>query len=111
MRAYTTAAQTLNVQGKDLTGCHVWVTYLQRKSPTSETATVVTVDGDALTVTRSGSDTIVAVTLTQEQTGRFVKGAAYVQVNWMTSAGLRDATDAIEITIDPNLLRKVLSYG
>jgi hypothetical protein len=29
----------------------------------------------------------------------------------MTSGGVRDATDAIEIAVDKNLLKRVLSYG
>lgn len=111
MRAYTTATQTLTVQGRDLTGCKVWVTYSQRRSPTSKSATVVMVEGAALSVTKSGSDTVIGVTLSQEQSGQLVEGVAEVQVNWMTSGGIRDATDAIEIAVDKNLLKRVLSYG
>lgn len=57
-----------------------------------------------------GGSVYVPVTLTQEQTGRLHKGFAQVQLNWITSDGVRKATNIGSLQVMDNLMDKVVSY-
>ena len=102
MIQYTTPTNTHIVKGIDLTGCDVWVSYEQGK---------VEVDIKASDISFDGEDTTLSVTLTQEQTASFRVGKVTHQVNWVYPDGSRDATNQKIITVEPNLLNKVVNYG
>lgn len=111
MIRYTTPTHTLTVYGKTLTGKRVWVTYSQDRPGMVPNREVVTVTGSAVSVSTSGSDSIVTVNLTQQQTSRLRQGVCRVQVNWISSGGVREASDISEIDIEDNLLEEVVSYA
>ena len=105
MRRYTTPTMPFLVEGLDLTGMDVHVTFRQgrRKLDISDPLVeIVTIE--QTTYTR------VTVTLTQEQTGRFTTSPCKVQVNWVAADGSRDATDEKAIDVWPNLLDEVVEY-
>lgn len=100
IRKFTTPTHTLTVKGTDLTEADVYVTYEQ--GDIKQTYTDVT-------CTLSGSDTVITVEMTQEETSKFKVGAyVEVQVNWVKN-GKRDATDIKSIKVDGNLLDEVIS--
>ena len=101
MRRYTTPTIELTVEGVDLTGVRVLVTFAQRRQRlTIEDATVA----------YDGTDTTVTLSLTQEQLGRFAEGEARVQVNWVDMKGHRNATVEAPLVVTGNLLERVISY-
>ena len=99
MRRFTTPTVELTVKGVDLTGYSVYVTFAQ-------TGNVLTID-DA-TVALVGTDTSIAIPLSQLQTGGMREGTVEVQVNWLDGNGQRDATTIGSIDIERNLLAKVV---
>lgn len=106
MRQYTTPTITLTVEGIDLTGYGVYVTFQQGQTkltiedPTMEAVTVQQV-----------TNTVISVPLSQLQTASFDYGKALVQVNWTDGTGSRNATDIGEIGIGINLLDQVVDNG
>jgi len=102
MRRYTTPTLSLRVKQCDLVGCRVLVTISQ--GPTK-------IEAEAEPVL-SGEDTLLAVPLTQGETGRLKAGRdCRIQVNWIDRSGNRNATAIKAISIDENLLNKVVGYG
>lgn len=107
MVRYTTPELNLEVIGHNLTsGANVKVTIKQKIGADHAVATI---SNPTLTATESG--TLVTVKPTQAQTGEFVRGWAYVQVNWITSNGTRLATELGTIEIVENLIDEVITYG
>jgi hypothetical protein len=117
MRRYTTATPSLIVEGVDISDHTVWVTF-QQLYPDDVDSTVqntlsrssfdaVTLTVDPSTKVKSGNDTIVTCSLTQEQTAQFKPGRIRAQVNWKTSGGIRKATDIVYIPSFDNLLEEV----
>lgn len=105
MIRYTTPTHTIVVCGYDLTDCDVVVSYRQRIGNSTNTNRV---DVENPTATYDGTDTTLAVPLTQLQTGGFKAGVyAQVQVNFMED-GVRKATEMASIVIDENLLDEVM---
>lgn len=109
MRRYTTPTHDLVVEGIDLTGMDVWVTYRQdgrrlvKMGPDELESVTYDEDADESTIT---------VSLTQLQTAQFAVGKrAKVQVNFIDSEDRRNATVIKEITISENLLDEVVEYG
>lgn len=101
MRRYTTPTLPLIVQGIDLTGADVWVTLAQK-------AHIITVDDANMELDEDGN-TVISVDLTQFQTAEFREGTMKVQVNWIDELGRRNASNEALITVDGNLLDRVLS--
>lgn len=99
MRRYTTPTHTLTVEGVDLTNASIWVTY---EGADGNTFTVTDMD-----VTLEGDNTVLEVTLTEEQTASLATGNARVQVNW-TNGGRRAATVIRTVKVTENLLEKDL---
>lgn len=108
MIRYTTPTHTLIVGGVDLTDCDVYVSYRQVKGSSKNANSA---DIDDPTVAYDGTDTVITVPLTQLQTGGFTPGRAQVQVNWITSSGIRRATEIATINVTDNLLQEVIEYG
>lgn len=98
MRRYTTPTHVLTVEGVDLTGARVWVTY------ENATGNFTVEDAD---VAPDGEDSVVTVTLTEAQTASLSTGRAKVQVNW-TLGGRRCATEVKTVEVTENLLGREL---
>lgn len=109
MIRYTTPTINLSVHGIDLTGKEVYVTLEQ----------------DALKMTKSGEDltlsvevieevpvTGIAFTMSQEESAKFAYNKCVsVQANWISSDGVRNATSIKTIKVMRNLLDSVIEYG
>ena len=101
MRQYTTPVVQLRIDGHDLSGADVYVTFANR-----ERNALLTITDPGITADEDG--TTVEVHLTQEQTGRFAYGSYIsVQVNWM-ELGERYATQIASVAWDENLIKEVL---
>ena len=109
MIAWSTPTLRLRVKGADLTDWEVHVTIEQQKP--YGVVTSVTIDDADLTKELDGEDTIVTVTPTQAQTGKFSRGVAAVQVNAVSSDGERLPTLEAPISIYRNLIDHALTYG
>ena len=104
IRRYTTPVQELIVEGVDLTGKDVYVTFQQKSNVSTYTGSEITVESD-------GTDSTVSIHFTQIKTAGFEAGRPVkVQVNWMDS-GERNATEIKEILITRNLLEEVIEDG
>ena len=58
------------------------------------------------------NDTEVTIVLTQEESAMFRWNASVmIQVNFIDSDGVRDATNPVTISVMRNLLDKVIEYG
>lgn len=104
MIRYTTPAIPLTIEGKDITAHDIYVTFEQGSLELTKT-------GTDLVVSFSDPDTLITVTLTQEETAAFSEAPVTVQVNWITSSGVRGATVKKTISVHGNLLEEVLAYG
>lgn len=105
MRRYTTPTQELTVQGIDLTGKDVYVTYKQR-------CRLVTIDDPTVSYDEETGDTALVVNLTQLQTAMFnADDKVRIQVNWVDQDGMRNATVVRDISVTQNLLQEELTYG
>lgn len=105
MIKYTTPTISLIVEGVDITAHDIYVTLEQGTTELIKT-------GSDLTVSTDDGDTSIIFTLTQEESASFdYNNRAAVQVNWITSQGVRSATEIKSIGITKNLLDKVISYG
>lgn len=102
MIQYTTTSIAFTVSDIDLTDKHVWVTLSDSKHK-------LTFENPQMSY--SDPDTNIVIQTRQEDSGRFPAGTHLkVQVNYMTSDGVRKATSKGVITVEENLLDKVLSY-
>lgn len=108
MIRYTTPAIRLSVKGADLTGKNVYVSLKQGdlkmlKTGSDLTVSVATVDDRPVTT--------IALSLTQEESSVFKYGVSVdVQVNWISSDGIRGGTGIKQISVKQNLLDSVISY-
>lgn len=119
MIRFTDAVHTLVVEGIDLTSSNqVYVTYAQifpddvqshsRDFKTMDKNDITKVTINNPVVTKSGSNSLVSVSLSQLQTGSFKPGQVRVQVNWIDSSNKRHATDVEIIDVPDNLLDAVI---
>lgn len=106
---YTTPTYPITVEDKDLTGQDVYVTFEQMGKKLTKSGadlTITTETHDQVT------DTIITTTFTQEETAMFDPGTRVkLQVNFINSEGVRDATNKATIEVFSNLLDKVIAYG
>lgn len=102
MIRYTTPTHEHVVNGVDLTGCHVVVSYEQRNDR---------IEVQAKSVRYENDQSVVTVSLTQRQTGRLRAGKAKAQINWIYPDGTRNATTCKEIDILENILAREVKYG
>lgn len=102
MIQYTTPTHSYVVEGIDLSGCDMWVSYQQGDAK---------LDVKATTVSYDGIDTTATVNLSQEQTGAFEPGTVKVQLNWVYPNGKRDAVSVKSIDVGRNLIPRVMGYG
>lgn len=104
MIKYTTPTITLTVESIDITPHDVYVTLEQgNKELTKKGADLIKQFED---------DTTLTFVLTQEESASFdFSKSVSVQVNWITSDGVRAATEIRSIPVMRNLLDKVIAYG
>ncbi len=102
MIRYTTPTIEVEVE-TDLTGNDVWFSIRQD---------TVRLDKKISTISVTQGVTSFDVPLTQEETAMFIAGdPVLVQVNWIDTNGVRDATGIQRISAFQNLLDKVIAYG
>lgn len=105
MIKYTTPTISLIVEGVDITAHDIYVTLEQG-------TTELIKAGSDLIVSTDDGDTSIIFTLTQEESAMFdYNNRAAIQVNWITSTGVRCATEIKSIGVLRNLLDKVIGYG
>lgn len=100
MRKYTTPIEQLTVEDIDLSTAQIYVTIKNDR-------TTLTFTGDRLDVDFDGTDTVINLHLTQEESGSFAVGSVWVQVNWLMD-GERNATEVVRLDVQSNLLNKVI---
>ena len=106
---YTTPTISLTVEGVDLSGMDVYVSLEQGSKELTKTGDALIIEPIVGTET---TDTSINFTLTQEESASFDFGKSVsVQVNWISSVGVRDATEIKTIPVMRNLLDKVVEYG
>lgn len=102
MRRGTTPDFLLTVPGRDLTDKTVLVTIIG--------GGILKLTGTRLSVTYDESDSHILFRLTQEETFKLQEGEAYIQVRFIDSEGLADATDSGTITVKKVLIDEVITY-
>ena len=101
MRQFTTPLDTLRIDGHDLSGADVYVTYSNKRR-----STILTLDSPTVTTDSTGST--IEVHFTQAQSGMFQYGEEVAtQVNWI-EAGERYATDIVTRFWKENLIKEVI---
>lgn len=108
MIQFTTPTITIRVQGVDITTYDVDVS-LRQTIRKYESVHTVDIGGADVAMTLDGSDTLVTVSLSQEQTGGFVEGPVDVQVNY-GSGNLRMATNVVTVQMGRNLYDQTLGF-
>lgn len=106
---YTTPTITLIVEGVDLTGKDIYATFEQGCRQLTKKGTDMTITTE---VVQDRTDTVLTMTLTQEESASFdFNRNASVQVNWISAGGVRGATEIKGIGVMRNLLDEVINYG
>lgn len=100
----TTPDYLLTLDGVDLAGQTVYVTIGQGHRKLTKT-------GDDLTVTTDEHGSSIAFSLSQEDTLGLSAGSASVQVRFIDSDGVAQATEKAVLTVDDVLLEKVIAYA
>ena len=101
----TTPTFIMTIEGFDLTTeTSVYVTFEQGKYEITKT-------GTDLRLTSSGEDTIVTLTLSQEETLAFDVGRADLQVRFIKSDGKAYATEKKPLNVKDVLYEEVISYA
>lgn len=106
---YTTPAIELTVEDEDLTGMDVYVTLQQRSVVLTKTGNDLVIETETV---GQVTNTNITLTLSQEESAAFkYNQPVALQVNWIASNGVRDATDIQNIPVMQNLLDEVITYG
>lgn len=103
MRRGTTPTITIRVKGEDFDGSMLYVTLEQG-------AIQLTKTGSDVLVTPTETGSTVAIFLTQEETLMFTKGTARIQIRWINSSGIADASPIKNIEVNPILLEGVIVW-
>lgn len=98
MIRYTTPSYELTIEGVDLTGFDVYVTFSQNGQTLTIEDPPITVEDETTTITCE---------LTQEQSASFKQGRMEVQVNWVDAVGKRSATVIKQVPVLAQLLQEV----
>ena len=104
MRRGTTPTIIINVTGEDFEDSTLYVTLEQGCFEMTKSGTDVEV-----TPTETGST--VSIYLSQEETLMFAPGKASIQIRWINSGGMAQASPIKNIEINPILLEGVIEYG
>lgn len=100
----TTPALVLRVKDKDLTEATIFASI---RTGTN----VVTKTGDDLTVTTDDGDTLVTMTLTQNETLKLNTGDALIQIRYIDENGLAWATTKAKVTVKDVIYKEVIDYA
>lgn len=103
MRRGTTPTITINVTGETFDNSTMYVTIEQSTLQITKT-------GDDIEVYPTEDGCTVALFLTQEETLKFAQGSARLQIRWITSDGVAQASPIKNISVDPILLEGVIEY-
>lgn len=103
MIAYTDAEISVTAKGIDLSTCSPMVTVKQFDGACVRAEMTDTMP----TVAYSSGDSVLTASFTQSQTGKFLPGPAYIQVNY-TVDGRRYATQEGVIRVERNLVRGIV---
>ena len=103
MIEWTTPTECIIVLGVDLTERDVWVSIAQGGNELRLQPDSMSYDAEV--------GTLLACTLTQQQTGSLHAGTARIQVNAIDSSGYRAATKQATISIGSNLLDEEVQYA
>lgn len=104
MIRYTTPTVILEVE-KDLTDMEVYVSLKYASGNVQH----IKVDQNLMHV--CDDETKIYLTFTQEMTGELMSGTTVkVQINWINSAGVREATDIRTFSVTENLYDEVIAY-
>lgn len=106
MRRGTTPEYMLTVSGYDLTACAVYVTLSQYITTNTLTGERLDIEYDP-TVDASS----IVFGLTQAETLQYKSGCAEVQVRFIDSSGVAQATEIKTIPVLPVLFEEVIAYG
>lgn len=106
---YTTPSISLTVEGVDLSDQDVYVSLEQGPIELTKSGSALIIS----TETHSQiTDTSIVFTLSQEESATFNFGKSVsLQVNFINSSGVRDATEIKTIPVMRNLLDEVIAYG
>ena len=106
---YTTPTITLIVEGLDISTHNVYVTLEQGRTELTKKGNDLIINTEQV---GQVTNTNITFTLTQQESATFdYNRNVAVQVNWITSAGMRAATEIKQIDVMRNLLDKVIDYG
>lgn len=103
IRQWTTRTQVFRVLGINLTDYDVYLTIDKFGKQIIKSPSDLTVEAD-------GEDTLVKVTLTQEESGSIGTGTVVCQINYIDQYGMRDATEEFSVDVYANRLKKVIEY-
>ena len=97
MIRWTTPTYELTIEGVDLTGFDVYVTFSQHGD-------VVTVENPTMAVDKG--NTTITCSLSQTESAAFRAGEMDVQVNWVDASHNRCATLVKQVPVDAQLLQE-----
>lgn len=104
---YTTPTISLVVEGTDISTHDVYVTLEQGKKKLTKSGADLHITTETHGQT---TDTNITMTLTQEESASFdYNRNVAIQVNYITSQGVRDATEMKNIGVMRNLLDEVIA--
>lgn len=99
----TTPTIIIRVTGEDFDGATMYVTLEQGNVELTKT-------GEDVLVTATETGSTVSIFLSQEETLAFSKGNARIQIRWIDSSGIAQASPIRSIEVDPILLEGVIEY-
>ncbi len=106
---YTTPTVALTIEGVDISSHDIYVSLEQGCNELTKTGTDLNVTTETI---GQVTNTNITFTLTQLESASFdFNRNVLVQVNWITSAGVRSATEIKNIPVMRNLLDEVIEYG
>lgn len=106
---YTTPTVALTVEGVDISSHDIYVSLEQGCNEMTKTGSDLNVTTETI---GQVTNTNVTFTLTQNESASFdFNRNVLIQVNWITSAGIRSATEIKNIPVMRNLLDEVIEYG
>ena len=103
MHRGTTPSIVINVTGEDFENSTLYVTL-------DQDTTQVTKTGEDVIVTPTDTGSTVSIFLSQEETLKFSKGSAKIQIRWIDSSNVAQASPIKNINVDPILLEGVITY-
>lgn len=105
MIQFTTPTITLKVKGIDISQTDAYVTIKQNTLELTKTGADLSISTETI---QGVTNTLIAFTLTQEETAAFAQDrTAKIQVNWYSN-GIRLATEKKAVIFSENLLDEVI---